>query len=160
MSSKMDLNKIFEISSNKSDDSKINAILQQCSKQICVEFAYKVCLDVKHLMKDERSLIAIEAVKQYLDTGKPISREIIDSASAASSTSSVAFSASHAAYASSAASHAAYAASASSAAYAAYAASVAAASAASSTSSTSSAYYISHTRLEKDKQYLQLLIEL
>src|SRR5271166_3018470 len=130
MSQKMDLNKIFEVasSSDKSDDSKIEVILQQCSKQICVEFAYKVCLDVKHLMKDERSLIAIEAVKQYLDTGKPISREIIDSAAAASSTS-----------------------------YAAFAASVAAASAASSTSSTSSAYYISHTRLEKDKQYLQLL---
>src|SRR5271166_3730224 len=86
MSSKIDLNKIFEIaSSNKSDEGKILAILQQCSKRICVEFAYNVCLDIKHLMEDERSLVAVEALKQYLDTGKPISREIIDSAFSASS---------------------------------------------------------------------------
>src|SRR5271157_6306051 len=100
MSQKMDLNKIFEVasSSDKSDDSKIEVILQQCSKQICVEFAYKVCLDIKHLMKDERSLAAVEAVKQYLDTGKPVSKEIVDSAFSASSyASSASYTASYAA---------------------------------------------------------------
>jgi len=153
----MDLNKIFEIAStDKSDKGKIEAILEQCSKQTCVEFAYKVCLDIKHLMEDKRSLVAIEALKQYLDTGKPISREIIASASTASS--SAAFSASSYASASSAASiasaaaytatYAAYAASAASVAYAAYYA---------TSCSTSGA---SSTRLEKNKQYLQLLIEL
>src|SRR5271166_2292498 len=100
MSQKMDLNKLFEIasSSDRSDEGKILAILQQCSKQICVEFAYKVCLDVKHLMKDKRSLIAVEAVGQYLDTGKPVSKEIVDSAFSASSyASSASYTASYAA---------------------------------------------------------------
>src|SRR5271166_5286472 len=154
MNQKIDLNKIFDIASSSSDKSnrgKIEAILEQCSKQICVEFAYKVCLDVKHLMEDKRSLAAIEAVKQYLDTGKRVSEEIVASAAAsASSTSSVASSASSAAsYAASYAASATIAASS-----AAYAASVAASYAASATIAASSAayaYYISHTRLEKDK---------
>src|SRR5271166_822458 len=156
MNQKIDLNKIFDIASSSSDKSnrgKIEAILEQCSKQICVEFAYKVCLDVKHLMEDKRSLIAIEAVKQYLDTGKRVSEEIVASAAAsASSSSSVASSASSAAsYAASVA--ASYAASATIAASYVASATIAA-------SSAAYAYYISHTRLEKDKQYLQLLIEL
>src|SRR5271157_5978677 len=142
MNQKIDLNKIFEIaSSDKSDKGKIEAILQQCSKRICVEFAYNVCLDIKHLMKDERSLVAVEALKQYLDTGKPISREIVVSAFSASSAASIASAAAYTSYASWAASYAAYA----------YAAAIA------TSCSTSGA---SSTRLEKDKQYLQLLIEL
>jgi len=150
----MDLNKIFEIaSSDKSDKGKIEAILEQCSKQTCVEFAYKVCLDIKHLMEDKRSLVAIEALKQYLDTGKPISREIIASAfasrAAAYAASSIA-SASSASYAAASAFSAIYAAGAISAIDAADAAS----------SASYAAIYASHTSPEKDKQYLQLLIEL
>ena len=149
MSPKIDLNKIFEIasSSDKSDEGKILALLEQCSKQTCVEFAYKICLDVKHLMEDERSLVAVEALKQYLDTGKPISREIIDSAFSASSHAS-----------SSASSYAAS----SCAAYAITRAVFTAVSAAAFAAYAFSSYaYASYTtRLEKDKQYLQLLIEL
>ena len=156
MNQKIDLNKIFEIaSSDKSDKGKIEAILEQCSKQTCVEFAYKVCLDIKHLMEDKRSLVAIEALKQYLDTGKPISREIIASASTASS--SAAFSASSYASASSAASIASAAAYTS---YASWAASYAAYAYAAAIATSCSTSGASSTRLEKDKQYLQLLIEL
>ncbi len=78
----MDLDNILKEFNNQNRDDLeiIKAVLPHCSKQICVSFALHCALDQKHLLTDERSFQALEAVQLFLKTGAKVSQGIVDSA--------------------------------------------------------------------------------
>jgi hypothetical protein len=138
--------------SGQEDYDTIRNVLKLCPKRLSVQFALDSCNSIRHLMKDERSIAALDAVQDYLDTGKPVPREIKDAAAAA--------------YASAYAAAAAAAAASASAAYAYAAASASADAAASASASAAASASARNTpdwkqaKAEKMREHLNRLKEL
>ena len=82
---------------DQDDYNTIRNVLKLCPKRISVQFALDTCLSIKHLMKDKRSLAALDSVKLWLDDGTPIPQDIRAAAYAAAYAAIAAYAAAYAA---------------------------------------------------------------
>ena len=66
----------------RDDYAIIRDVLGLCPKRIKVQFALDSCNSIRHLMKDKRSTDALDHVQIYLDTGKPVPKDVRANAAA------------------------------------------------------------------------------